>query len=344
MSKERSISPTKSRQDFPALWGGIAFSLLFTLLIWWAGGRLEAIKLLPDQGPSWYYWKLPDPTVWSRITAWGFYALHQVAFWGLIYYAQTRVKSYATRLRRVNAWALGINAFFILLHFVQTHLWYDGLAQDVSIWSSQASVVLLLVWVLLMENQRRGLFFGKKVPFPKQVGRLVRKYHGYYFAWAIVYTFWYHPMVSTLGHLWGFFYMFLLMLQGSLLFTRVHVNKYWTFVQEATVLVHGALVAVMQGNDLWPMFAFGFGGILVITQLYGLGLKRWIRWSVLGLYLAAALGVYSTRGWLKLNEIVRIPLIEYGLVLILGGLIALGVGVYRRLEPAREGAPVPSDS
>ena len=54
------------------------------------------------------------------------------------------------------------NAGFILLHILQTRIWYDGLAQNVSIWSSQGSVVLMLVLILLMENQRRGLFFGKK--------------------------------------------------------------------------------------------------------------------------------------------------------------------------------------
>ena len=73
-------------------------------------------------------------------------------------------------------------------------------------------------------------------------------------------------MEPTSGHLIGFLYMFLLLLQGSLFFTRVHVNRWWMLVQEATVLVHGTLVAVMQGNGLWPMFAFGFGGLFVIPR------------------------------------------------------------------------------
>jgi len=126
--------------------------------------------------------------------------------------------------------------------------------------------------------------------------------------------------------------MFLLMLQGSLFFTRIHLNKYWTFLQEAMVLVHGTLVAVMQGNNLWPMFAFGFGGMLVITQLYGLGLKAWQRWIVLGVYIAAVIGVYSQRGLGMLNEIVRIPAIEYLLVFALAGAIGLGLWINQRLK------------
>ena len=163
----------------------------------------------------------------------------------LIAYAQRtagrRRPRYSNSLRSVNYPALGVNGFFILLHLAQTHLWYDGLAQDVSIWSALGSVVVMLVWVLLMENPRRGLFFGKRIGFPRRLTEVARRYHGYYFAWAIAYTFWYHPMEATSGHLIGFLYMFLLMLQGSLLFTRAHVNRWWTLVLEVAVLAHGTL-------------------------------------------------------------------------------------------------------
>ena len=112
---------------------------------------------------------------------------------------------------------------------MQTQVFYDGLAQDVSIYSSQGSVILLLVVVLLMENRRRGLVFAKPAPI-KRDGRadFARKYHGYLFSWAAIYTFWYHPMLNTPGHLVGFFYMFLLLLQGSLFLTRAHINRVWT--------------------------------------------------------------------------------------------------------------------
>jgi hypothetical protein len=321
-----------TRSDLTALWIGILFSLAFTSLIWWLGPRLDTIALLPDQGASWYYWKLPNPTLWTRVTAWGFYLLHQFSLWGLIYYAQTRVKKYSTRLHKVNYLALGVNAFFILSHVLQTHLWYDGLAQDVSIWSSQISVIILLVWVLLMENNRRGMFFGKKLPISKEIVRVARKYHGYFFAWATIYTFWYHPTISTSGHLIGFLYMFLLLLQGSLFFTRIHVNRWWTLVQEVGVLIHGTIVAIFQGADLWPMFAFGFGGVFIVTQMHGLNLAKWVRWGLLSAYIGFALYIYSYRGWANLNEIIRIPLIDYLAVLLLAGILWLGMKATSRFR------------
>jgi hypothetical protein len=330
MMKNMSLSdPRVSRI---ALWGGLAFSFAFTALIWWLGERLNAISLLPDQGAMWYYWKLPQPTFLSRFSGWGLYVLHQVTFWGLIYYAQTRVKKYTPGLHAVNLWALGVNALFLFLHLVQTHVWYDGLAQDTPVWSSQGSVILMLCAILIMENQRRGLFFGKKVSFSTRVMSFVRHYHGYLFAWATVYTFWFHPMVNTSGHLVGFLYMFILLLQGSLFLTRMHVNKWWTLTQEVVVLFHGTLVAIFQGYDIWPMFAFGFAAMFVISQMHGLGWSRLTRWLVAGGYVIATLWVYSGRGWGTLNEVIRIPVIEYLVAFLMAGLVALGIWIADRLR------------
>jgi hypothetical protein len=326
------------RKDLVALWGGLLFSLLVTGLIAWADRFLADVPLLPDAGSSWYYWQLPNPTLWTRLSAWGLYTLHQVGLWGLIFYAQTNRDSdsrkYIAGLHRVNIAALALNAFFIFGHFVQTHLLYDGLAQDTSVWSSQWSVILMLVWILMMENSRRGLFFGKKVPVSRGIIQFARKYHGYVFAWAIVYTFWFHPMVGTAGHLIGFFYMFMLMLQGSLFFTRVHINKWWTVAQEVTVLVHGTLVALSQGPNVWPLFAFGFGGLFVITQMHGLGLPRWSKWLILAGYVGGVLFTYYQIGFERLPQIIAIPLTEYGVALVLALLIGGGLWLRERWRPA----------
>lgn len=323
--------PRKKRMNgsTAALWWGIAASLAFTALTWALGPFLPQIDFLPDAGYDWYYWKLPEPTVITRATAWGGYLLHQGVVWYLIYYAQKNKTRYTSGIQRINVLSFLANGFFILLHLVQTHIWYDGLAQDTHIMSSQGAVIVLLIAVLLMENQRRGLVFGKgkRLNFLNETGRVVRKYHGYYFAWAIIYTFWYHPMEVTSGHLLGLLYTFLLLLQGSLMFTRIHVNKWWTLVQEMAVVVHGTIVAVGQGNGIWPMFFFGFLALFIVTQMHGLGLKAWQKWGFVAAYAIATIVVYSSRGWGMLNEIVRIPVIDYLGVFVLALLIWLGMRV-----------------
>ena len=98
---------------------------------------------------------------------------------------------------------------------------------------------------------------------------------------------------------------------------------------EVLVLVHGSMVAFAQGFGLWPMFLFGFGGIFIITQMHGVGLKLWAKFGVLAGYLGAVTVVYGELGWSRLDEIVRIPVIDYLAVLVLAGLIGGGLWIVR---------------
>ena len=314
----------KTRGQF-AFWGGITFSLLFTALIWLTGGWLDTIALQPDQGSTWYYWQLPSPTVWSQATAWGGYLLHQLFMWGTILYAQRNPKPYIAGLHPINVVALFGNALFIFLHFVQTQLWYDGLGQNTSLLSTEASVVLLLVVVLLMENRRRGLFLGKKAPIAGGMIDFCRRYHGYVFAWAIAYTFWFHPMVATSAHITGFLYMFLLLLQGSLFFTPMHLNRWWTVILEVAVAVHGTVVVAMAGSNAVWAFVLGFFGLFVLTQMHGLKLSTWARWGIAALYGASILVAFTLRGEATIRDVLLVPAIEYGLVAILAALIGVGM-------------------
>jgi len=308
-------------QDTKAGFVGIALTFGLSLLIWLTAPLLADVPHLKDQGASWYFWQLPERTFWGKLSAWGFYGLHQIVIWWLIFKAQSAKVKYSHQLHNFNWMALGANFFFCVLHIVQTHIWYDGLAQHVSIWSALGSVAIMLIWILLMETPRRGLFFGKKINFSKNLIRAAKKYHGYYFSWAIIYTFWYHPTEATWGHLMGFSYIFLLLVQGSLFFTRFHLNRIWTFVLEVWVVLHGTIVALESPHDLWGMFFFGFLGIFVVTQMYGLGLSRFQRWFLSLAYIAGAIALSLIKGPIFLTAVPRIPIIDYLGVFLLAGII-----------------------
>jgi hypothetical protein len=160
------------------------------------------------------------------------------------------------------------------------------------------------------------MFFGNSVSFHQQFLQVIKLYHGYFFSFAAIYTFWYHPMEATLGHLIGFFYMFLLLLQSSLIFNRAHVNRWWTFALEITVLFHSVVVSLMLGQSKWPTFLFGFLGILVLTQLHGLPVGISIKRFIYGAFLVSVLAVYglTERGLGRIYEVTYIPMIEFGLV------------------------------
>jgi len=105
---------------------------------------------------------------------------NQILIWAIIYFAQKNRFGFrnadAHGLPKYTMFALSITVMFVFLHLIQTHIWFDGLAQDVPILTSQGSVIVLLSIVLIIENQRRGLFLGRKSgkPFTTSVAAFFR--------------------------------------------------------------------------------------------------------------------------------------------------------------------------
>ena len=308
---------------YQAWWGlagcGVIMGIIMLL------GPFHEFELTPREYAFDYPWKLPDPNAWTRFTAWSLYALHQVGIWYLIYKAQSQKLRYVNGLHKENVQMFILNVVFVALHIAQTKYTYDGLAQDVHEATAFASVAMMLFVIMIMENDRRGLLFGKKVPLPMGVGEAAKKYHGYYFSWAITYTFWYHPIETTQGHLMGLFYMMMLFLQSSLFMTRFHVNRWWTFTLEFFMVVHGttvAYVAIQQNGTQWSQFLFGGLIVLLVTQMHGLALKTWHKAVITALCFGGGF-LYYSQHIEKLEEIPRMFGTRYAAVLIMVCLIWL---------------------
>jgi hypothetical protein len=327
---------------------GLVFSLLLCLGIILLGTWLLRYELAvpgPNDDGFFYEWKLANPDFWSRATVWIGFAAHQLAHWITIWWAQEKYGQYSDKLRAANLWAVGINVVFIVLHYLQTMFFYDGIAQDIPSWTAQFAVIMMLFVIIAMENRRRGIFFGRKLNFRAEFYDWMKRYHGYAFSFAVIYTFWFHPMVPTWGHLLGFAHVILVMFQGSIMLTRAHLNRKWTFLLEILVLPHAALVAwnqVASGmpNMLLRMFIFGFLAIFIVTQMHGLGLKAWVK-NVFGFgFLASIVLIYvfDTR-FVNINEVIRIPAIEYLMIFCMYGLWWLFAKTTGRLKGAQAGAP-----
>ena len=318
----------------------VGTSLIFTLLIYILGYNLQGFlsTLLEDQGAAWYYWKLPVRQPMVMIIVWSLYLVHQLGAWAGIYWAQTNLtgKLNSRKLSRYNIFMLLWNFAFMFLHLAETHLFFDGLAQDVPIWTSQGSVILMLVFILIIENRRRGFILGKKIekPFTTKVTGFFRRIHMYIIAWALVYTFWFHPMAVAPQLLSGFIYMFFLFTQMSLAWTWIHLDKRWIVFLESYVAIHGMIVAIyntiQHGSlEMWPMFFTGFTFMFVFTYQYALDLSRRINIGIIGAYIAFLAWLYLPlplgygRGleYLMRAEFLWIPIILYLLALVFGGLV-----------------------
>jgi hypothetical protein len=317
-----------------ALWFVFLFSFAMLAATWLFSPLLSSFRaqLLPDAGAAWYYWKLPQPELWATVSMWALYLAHQIIVWVLIYKLKNAPRPQAGTIGRYNLLLLIVNAVFIALHLVQTVFFYDALAQFVPVMSSQVSVILMLVMMLILLNQRRGLFFGKRVALPPLGVSATQKIHGFYISWAVIYTFWFHPMEGTLGHLLGFLYLFLLMGQLSLARTAWHTKIGWLTFLEVFVALHGAIVAIEASNGMWPMFFFGFMMMFIVTQVFGILKNKIALVGVFVSYFALVLTTYSGAvanlftgtpvGWSSIHQITWIPVILYGLVFVLAWVFA----------------------
>ncbi|MFX0106926.1 MAG: hypothetical protein ACFE7R_01450 [Candidatus Hodarchaeota archaeon] len=342
-NRSRDIEIKSERNQSRAayfLWvGGLVFAIGFTLLIWIFGPALDRFVLGPDQGPAWYYWQLPEPDFMAQFIVWSMYLTHQFVVWGTIYWAQKNLIAQKTNpttsLTKYNWAMVVISLVFVTLHLVQTQIWFDGLAQDVPIWTSQGSVIVMLVLILIIENPRRGLFLGKKAgkPFTARVSGLVRRIHMYPIAWALVYTFWFHPMFYDPQLLTGFFYMFLLFTQMTVAYTKVHIDKRWVITVEGFVGVHALVVAIFNtldhgSTDMWAMFLSGFVFMWVFTYMYALNIRKEVKGLVTLLYftflawiyIPAPFGYGRDIAYLLRLEMLWIPIILYLLAAVFAGL------------------------
>jgi hypothetical protein len=334
--------PTPAGRDAQTLlWLGAGVSAAACLLMAYGARDLKVVYTLHSGRPGDYRWISLNPSTTGRILAWAGYSVHQLGLWTCIYMAQRQRLAYGAALRPVNWTALGVNGGGVLLHYLHTRRYYDGLAADVPEGTALGSVAFMLMLTLVLEAPRRGLAFGtRRVGLPKELIQLVRRYHGYIFTWAIVYTFWYHPMEPRAGHVLGFFHTMLLLIQASLPFTRAHLNQRWTAALEVMVLPHSVTTAIMNRNRLAPMFAFGFTGMGLIAQMHGLGLSKRVKLGAYLAYGAALLGYYGRRGELRQAiNVLRVPALEYGIVGILAALTLLWRAASRRPNPVviREG-------
>ncbi len=288
----------------------VCLSILITIIIWWLSPGLGIFPHLEDKGASWYYWKLPNATIWGTITAWGGYLLHQISVFILIFNTKKRKKN-------TNNIFLLVNLFFVIAHVIQSHLFYDGLAQQVPVWSSQYSVIGMLSITLILLVPRRGMILGKFKTLPSGVYNFVRKYHSIYISWALIYTFWFHPAEGNIAILLGFFYMFLLMIQISMANTKIHTNIKWITILEIFVVIHGVSIVFMNSQEIWPMFLTGFLFMFIFTYMNGLNWIKPVRIGIYLLYLGLCIYLYFFRGFDKIYEILFIPATLYIVAILL---------------------------
>ena len=157
--------------------------------------------------------------------------------------------------------------------------------------------------------------------------------HKYIFAWALVYTFWFHPITNDPQLVSGFFYMFLLFTQIILAWTWVHLDKRWIVLLESYVAIHAVIVALWNteffgGSAIWPMFFSGFAFMFVFTYMYAFKINKKLYWLITASYFTFIAWLYLPLPWgfgrnitnLARLEFLWTPIILYGLATLFAAL------------------------
>ena len=62
---------------------------------------------------------------------------------------------------------------------------------------------LLVVMIVVMESDKRGIVAGRGLSLYEGSTYLLRRYHGYVFSYITIHQLWFHPWVRTQAHAIG---------------------------------------------------------------------------------------------------------------------------------------------
>ena len=345
--------------SYSGLLAAVIFCVIVGLLTHLLGGRLrENFPALPVwRGTLWYRWKsLPSEEArkFSLFTginfphsfhlraksAWLGFLLHFIFLTVMIIWAQFHFSGrhahncptpsapdwcgWTNELEPIHFVFLAGTGVFILLHLLQTHYKYDGIAQDSPQLVPIIGTVLSLCVLALMQQTERGLVFGYGLEDETFVAltNIARRFHPYVVGWVIVFTFWFHPMEGGLHHLPGLLPLMCTMIQGCLLFSSAHLNPLWRVGLELLGFPHAIYIEWSHPDrGRWKMFLTGVLLTPLVVHFHIFKISVALTTTLLLCYVTLFLFLYRNMPWRKWSEPLHFPATIFFLIFIIYGII-----------------------
>ena len=343
--------------SYTGLLVGVGVCVVVVLLTKLLGGRLRRnFHPLPVwRGVLWYRWKsLPSKEAreFSLFTgvnfphsfrlrakwAWLGFLLHFIFLTGMIVWAQVHFSGrsahncptpsspdwcgWTNELEPIHFMFLAGTGVFILLHLLQTHYGYDGIAQDSPELVPIIGTVLALCVLALMQQTERGLVFGYGLSHDTFVAltNIARRFHPFIVGWDIVFTFWYHPMEGGSHHLHGLLPLLCVMVQGCLLFSTAHLNPLWRVGLELLGFPHALYVEWSHPErGRWKMFLTGVLLTPIVVHFHIFKISVALTTALLACYVTIFLYLYRDMPWSKWSEPLHFPAIIFFLIFVIYG-------------------------
>ncbi|KAI6656079.1 hypothetical protein LOD99_11334 [Oopsacas minuta] len=344
---------------------GVIFSLCVVLLTKFIGPNLRKnFTPLPVwRGVLWYRWKsLPSQQAlnFSPFTgikfpyslnvraksAWLGFILHFIFMTFMITWAKIRYSThhthncpvptapswcdYTNKLEIIHYVFLIGTAIFVILHLLQTHYSYDGIAQDAAEMVPIIGTVLSLVVLALMQQTERGLVFGYGLDTETFIAltNIARRFHPFIVGWDIVFTFWYHPMEGGVHHIPGLLPLLCIFIQGCLLFTTVHLNPIWRVALELLGFPHAIYIEYSHPErGRWKMFLTGVLLTPIVVHFHMFNMSFILTTSLLVCYVTLVVVLYRDMPWYRWTEPLHFPCIIFLLIFLVYGIMYIPYSV-----------------
>ena len=350
---------TAIMNSYTGLFLGVMFSLIVLAATRLLGRKLRInFPRLPVwRGVLWYRWKsLPSKEAleFSPFTginfpyslkvrarsAWIGFFLHLTFVFSMIVWAEIRYSnnrahncpnpappdwcSWTTVLELPHYIFLAGTGLFMLLHLLQTHLKYDGIAQDTAELCPIIGTVLTLVVLALMQQTERGLVFGYGLEGETFIAltNIARRFHPFVVAWNIMFTFWYHPMEGGWHHLPGFLPLFCILIQGCLLFTTAHLNPIWRVGLELMGFPHAIYVEYTHPDRCrWKMLLTGVLLTPLVVHFHQFNISVAVMATLFIGYISLVILLYRNMPMSQWTEPLHFPILIFSLIFVVYGLL-----------------------
>ncbi|KAI9295602.1 hypothetical protein K502DRAFT_348867 [Neoconidiobolus thromboides FSU 785] len=225
------------------------------------------------EGQIIYPWQSVTPHSFIRGYLWLGYLSHQLIQFIFIFKLMklTKFKDKQNNQSLINYYnnrMKFINFFFICMKFYLNIKYYDGLAIDLHEIIALFSVTLILIIIVILKSNERGLILSYKPTTLSWLNfkQFVFQIHSYLCSFGSILNFWYHPIGCNIAFLIGYYYQLILIYQTSTSFTQQHNSN--LILLELLVILHSTTTSLFQSKMNFQLFYFGYLCLFLINYSY----------------------------------------------------------------------------
>ena len=152
--------------------------------------------------------------------------------------------------------------------------WFgDGLSEVYQSITTPIILVLVFVNILYQENNTHNVVNFHLSEKTNQSKKTINQYAGIFTTWLFINFMWLPIGFGSVLSIFGFAYIFLMLVQSSLSYTTYGQSRYWNFTYEVIFLLHLSVIGLQQDSVIVMVIAGCVAVAFLLRQWIELGYK-----------------------------------------------------------------------